>query len=64
MKTIKVGENQRVVKKKITFYGIAADDSKMVKIWLDGGGMINTIYPDSETAKKEFDELDKIMEED
>lgn len=38
--------------------------SFMVVIWLDGGGIVNSKYPDAETAKLNFDALDKIMKED
>ena len=64
MRTIKTGNNQCVVKEKITYYGIPQNDPRMVVIWLDGGGIVNTKFPDAETAKLNFDALDKIMKED
>ncbi len=64
MKIIKVGENQRIVKEKVVYYGISQTEPNKFSIWLDGGSVITNKYPDADTAKLNFEELDKIMRED
>lgn len=64
MKTIKVGGNQCIVKEKVVYYGIPQTEPTKFVIWLDGGGVVTNNYPDAETAKLNFDSLDKIMMED
>ena len=61
MKTIKIGENQCIVKEKVTYYGISQTEPNKLFIWLDGGGVITNNYPDAETAKLNFDSLDKQL---
>ena len=63
MKTIKVGENQCVVKEKVVYYGIPQKEPTNFVIWLDGGGIITNTYPDNNTAKLNFDAFNKAMME-
>ncbi len=58
---IDIGETLRVVKEKITFYGIPKDDPCNIRIWLEGGGVVNNTHDSEAKALESLKALDKIM---
>lgn len=60
--TIRIGDTI-IFKNKIVYYGIPENNKRELKIYLDGQFVILLKYDSEEDARRNFDELNKLMNE-